>query len=104
MMILLLPMVMVVASLGYAETTDTAAGAVEISLLTTIVTGNIGLTLGLAIAIVGIFQFIKGKTAEAVTFVVLGVLITLLPGIYNGIRSISCTVVKGLDAHCGPQN
>lgn len=79
-----------------------APGAAEVRLLEMIFTGNIGLAIGLAIAILGIFSFVKGNTAGAIVFVVLGVIITLLPGIYNGVRIIACPIASALGGHCGP--
>jgi len=87
------------AATGYAQTGD-AAGAVELKLVQIIFTGNIGLFLGLAITIMGIIMFVQGDTGGAVFTVILGVLITMLPGVYNGLRYIACPIAVGLGGHC----
>jgi uncharacterized protein YacL len=86
------------ATIIYAA--DGAPGNAELNLLTTIFTGNIGLVIGLVIAITGIIQFVKGDSGAAIYTIVLGVLITLLPGVYNGLRMIACTLVESL-GQCG---
>lgn len=78
-----------------------AVGAAELDLLVAIFTGNIGLLMGLAITIMGIFQFVKGDAGGAIYTIVLGVLITMLPGIYNGLRMIACPIAESLGGHCG---
>lgn len=87
------------AACVYAD--DSPAGAAELSLLTNIFTGNIGLTLGLGVVVLGIFALIQGNSGGAIMLIILGVLITLLPGVYNGVRSITCGIAEGLGAHCG---
>lgn len=86
------------AATGYAQND---AGAVELDLMRRIFTGNIGLFLGLAVTIMGIIMFVKGDTGGAVFTVLLGVLITMLPGVYNGLRIIVCPIAEGFGGHCG---
>lgn len=87
------------AATAFAATGD--PGNAEMNLVVAIFTGNIGLVIGLAITIMGIFQFVKGDTGGALYTIVLGVLITMLPGIYNGLRMIACPIAESLGGHCG---
>ena len=87
------------ASAYAAEASD--VGAAEVKLLVNIFTGNIGLVIGLIVTIMGVFMFIKGDSGGAVYVVVLGVLITMLPGIYNGLRIILCPIAESLGGQCG---
>ncbi len=87
------------AACGYAAEGD--VGAAELQLLEKIFTGNIGLTLGLIVAAVGIFTFVNGNIIGGIIMVVLGVLITLLPGVYNGLRALACPIAESLGGKCG---
>jgi uncharacterized membrane protein YiaA len=88
------------AACAYAE--DAAAvGAVELDFLTHIFTGNLGLILGLGIVIVGIWKVALGDTIQGIILVVLAVLITLLPQVYNGLHAIVCPIASSLGGHCG---
>ncbi len=90
------------AATAYAQSTGSSdVGAVELDLLVTILTGNIGLFLGLAVTIMGIIIFVKGDTGGAVFTVILGVLITMAPGVYNGLRFIACPIAEALGGQCG---
>jgi len=79
----------------------TEAGCVELNLLVAIFTGNIGLVLGLCVTIMGIFMFVKGDTGGAVWTMILGVLITMVPGVYSGLRLIACPIAQSLGGQCG---
>lgn len=76
-------------------------GSAELHLFEKIFTGNIGLTLGLLVAAVGIFSFVNGNLVGGIIMVVLGVIITLLPGVYNGLRAIACPIAESLGGKCG---
>lgn len=92
------------AATGYADAGNAGAGnagAVELDLVVRILTGNIGLLIGLVVTIMGIILFVKGDTGGAVFTVILGVLITMTPGIYNGLRFIACPIAEALGGHCG---
>ena len=90
------------AATAYATQQQSGAvGAAELNLLVAIFTGNIGLLIGLAITIMGVFQFVKGDAGGAIYTIVLGVLITMLPGIYNGLRMIACPIAESLGGRCG---
>lgn len=89
--------------LGVSETTG-SAGAAEINLLNLIFNGYIGFALGLLIVTIGIFEFAMGRTERGVTLIILGVLITLLPGLYNAMIGLFCPAVNALSggaARCG---
>jgi hypothetical protein len=73
-----------------------AVGSLEVNLLETILTGNLGLILGLAVTILGIFRIAMGKMGDGITLCIVGVLIVLTPGVYNGIRLIVDPIVKAL--------
>lgn len=58
------------------------------------VTGNIGLFIGLALAILGIWTWVvKQETAAGIMLIVGGVLITVAPGVFNTIGSIVAPIV-----------
>lgn len=87
--------------LGTTFAADTSVGAAELSLLDKIFTGNIGLVLGLAVAVAGLWKFAHGDFSGAVMMMVLAVLLTLLPGVYNGLRLIVCPIARTLGGQCG---
>jgi type IV secretory pathway VirB2 component (pilin) len=61
-----------------------------------VITGNIGLFIGLAIVILGLWTWIiKQETGAGITMIIGGVLITLAPGIFNGVREFMGGVVQG---------
>jgi hypothetical protein len=60
------------------------AGSLELSALTHIVTGNIGLTIGLLVTIWGLWKtVVGGDTGSGLIIMVCGVLVTLFPGVSN---------------------
>ncbi len=81
------------AGLGF---TDDAIGGAEVKLLTMVLTGPLGLALGLAVVAMGIWQFAQQNNGVAITMVLAGVLITLAPGIYNGARTVVCPITQAL--------
>ena len=85
-----------------ASTADAAAGAAEIKLLNMLFNGNIGFSLGLAIVVLGLITIVKGSMNGGLTLILLGVLITLTPGVYNSARSLFMPMVCGLwSLNCG---
>ncbi len=60
------------------------AGEAEVRLVTMMLTGPLGMALGLAVVTLGIWQFVQQNNGAAIMLVIAGVLITLAPGIYNG--------------------
>lgn len=86
---LLLPLV------GFAEEC-TAAGCAEVQLVTMMLTGPLGMALGLAVVTLGIWQFVQQNNGAAIMLVIAGVLITLAPGIYNGAHAVVCPIMSAL--------
>lgn len=59
------------------------------------ITGNIGLFIGLLIVILGLWTWIiKQETGAGITMIIGGVLITLAPGIFTGMRNMAGGVVR----------
>lgn len=72
------------------------AGAAEVALVTMMLTGPLGLALGLAVVTLGIWQFVQQNNGAAIMLVIAGVLITMAPQIYNGSRAIVCPIMSAL--------
>jgi hypothetical protein len=72
------------------------AGEAEVRLVTMMLTGPLGLALGLAVVTLGIWQFVQQNNGAAIMLVIAGVLITLAPGIYNGAHAVVCPVMSAL--------
>lgn len=71
------------------------AGADALSAFQDALTGNIGLTLGLAIVVIGLLTVVVGGKAGAGLLMILGgALLTLSPGIFNGVRNMVFGVVS----------
>lgn len=86
-----------------AHAATTVAGQPELTLLQNLVTGSIGKFVGLLVAFVGAYTLIRGNSAFGITLIILGILITMLPGVYRGVRLVTCPIVQGItggDAHC----
>lgn len=63
--------------------------------LENVITGNIGLLLGLGITILGLWTWIIGqKTGAGIIMIIGGVLLTLAPGLFNGARNMLGGVVQ----------
>lgn len=80
-----------------AGTTTTAGGAGSnvLSGIQGAITGNIGLFIGLALAILGIWTWVvKQETAAGIMLIIGGVLITISPGVFNTIRGVVDGVVQ----------
>ncbi len=74
----------------------TNAGQGLLNTLQTAITGNIGLFIGLAIVILGLWTWIiKQETGAGITMIIGGVLITLAPGLFNGVRSFVGNAMQG---------
>lgn len=64
--------------------------------LETLLTGNIGLFIGLAVVVLGLWTWIiKQETGAGITMIIGGVLITLAPGMFNGVRDFTKEVMVG---------
>lgn len=79
-----------------------AVGDAGGSVLTAIegaVTGNIGLVIGLVLAILGLWTWIvKQETAAGIVMIIGGVLITVAPGIFDTARDIIGPIIGTADA------
>ncbi len=91
---------LLLAGIGWAQ--DAPAGEAELRLLELFLTGNYGLTLGLGVVIFGIFQIVQQNVGGGILLIVVGALIVLAPGIYNGTRMIVCpiTALLGNNIQC----
>lgn len=70
------------------------AGGDAVATLVGAITGNIGLLIGLAITVAGLWTWIIGqKTAAGLTMVIGGVLLTMAPGLFKGVRDVAVGVV-----------
>lgn len=72
-----------------------SAGGAMLSTLRDAITGNIGFFIGLAITILGLWTWIvKQETGAGIVMIIGGVLITLVPGIFDGVRGVAQGVVE----------
>ena len=92
---LLLTVVLADASFAATATGAAGAGNTALSTLTGAITGNIGLLIGLGLAVGGLWTWIVGQnTAAGLTMIAGGILLTLSPGIFNGMSRIVAPVVN----------
>lgn len=65
------------------------AGGNMLTTLEDSITGNIGFFIGLAITVLGLWTWIiKQETGAGIVMIIGGVLITLVPGIFNGMHDV----------------
>lgn len=84
-----------------ATSVTTDLGDPELKLFQSLITGNFGTFLGLLTAFIGAYTLIvKGETGFGVMLIALGVVITLLPGVYNGMRLVTCPIAEALGGSC----
>ncbi len=77
-------------------------GGTELSALTALVTGNVGLAIGLGATIFGIYTwFVKQSVGLGLLMIIGGILFTLAPGVFNGTRTVLCPLVTSLGGTCG---
>lgn len=77
-----------------------AVGAPELKLVELLLTGNLGLFLGLAVAFLGVYTLSAGQSpAFGLVLIVLGALITLTPSIYKGTRAVICPIIQTLSSN-----
>lgn len=73
------------------------AGDAELKAFSSILTGNIGLALGLCLAIWGIIKaVVSGETAMGFTLIICGILLTIFPGVFNAATSTFLPVVQSI--------
>jgi hypothetical protein len=95
----MLVMLVVVASPAFAVTDSSAsdAGGTILTTLEQAITGNIGFVIGLGVTILGLWTWIiNQETGAGITMIIGGVLITLVPGIFDGARNMMFGVVTTL--------
>lgn len=86
-------MVTTLGSVGVAQEAAQAGGNL-LDTLTGVLTGNIGLFIGLLIVVLGLWTWIiKQETGAGITMIIGGVLITLAPGIFTGVQDFASGVV-----------
>ncbi len=73
-----------------------AVGGAELRLLEIFLTRWIGITIGLGVAVYGIFKFSQSETGFGITLVLVGAAITFAPGIFNGFRMVVEPMAKAL--------
>jgi|GEM_PF-3884679 len=78
-----------------------AVGQNELHLLEIILTGSIGMGIGLLVTAIGIYRVAMGSTRGGIILILLGAMVTVLPGIYNGVRDITCGIAAGFGGQCG---
>ncbi|MBI1308527.1 MAG: hypothetical protein GC129_01535 [Proteobacteria bacterium] len=70
------------------------AGNTILGTLQDSITGSIGFFIGLAITILGLWTWIvKQETGAGIVMIIGGVLITLVPGIFNGMHDLASGVL-----------
>ncbi|PZP39337.1 MAG: hypothetical protein DI585_04470 [Pseudomonas fluorescens] len=80
---------------GSAGGAASGAGSAATATLIGVITGNIGLLIGLGVTLLGLWTWIIGqKTGAGLTMIVGGVLITMAPGLFNGVRSMATGVME----------
>lgn len=99
---LVLVSLMAGASPSWAATNNDEVGAAELSLLNSLFTGPLGYALGLAVLVMGIIEFFVNGDRKGIMLMVLGVLITLTPGVYNAASNLFVPMVCALwSLSCG---
>lgn len=71
-------------------------GEAELQLLELFLTSTYGLSIGLGVAIYGIYKFSQNDTGFGILLVVIGACITFAPGILNGTRLFVCPITAAL--------
>jgi hypothetical protein len=88
-----------VASLFFMSASGVAqsVGAPELRLVEEFLTGNYGFLIGLATAFAGVYKLAaKADPKGGALLIILGVLFTMIPAIYNGTRLIVCPIARAL--------
>ena len=91
--------VCIVLALVSARTTlaGTSVGDIELKAVESVLTGNIGMAVGLIITIWGIWElFVKGETVRGGILLFCGVAITVFPGVFNVFQALVLPAVQVL--------
>lgn len=70
------------------------AGGEALMTFQDMLTGNIGLTIGLGIMVIGLLTMVMGKAGAGLVMILGGALFTMSPGIFNGVRNALYGVVS----------
>lgn len=73
-------------------------GSKELTLVQSLITGSVGAFFGLLVAFCGVYVFIVKGSNFGIILIILGVAITFLPSIYNGVRVVVCPIAKALSS------
>ncbi len=85
-----------------AQNNAATAGSNALTTLQDAITGRIGLFIGLAIVVLGLWTWIiKQETGTGITMIIGGVLITLAPSMFNGAREFIGGVVTTFSGNSG---
>lgn len=78
---------------AFAQVSD--AGSSVLGSLEDAITGNIGLIVGLCLAVLGIWTWVvRQETAAGILLIIGGVLITITPGVFNTIGDMVAPIVE----------
>jgi len=85
----LLAVTVLLANPSFAQSSGAGqAGSNFLNTLKGLITGNLGLFLGLAITVFGIWTWvINQNTGAGITMIIGGVLLTVAPGLFSGVQS-----------------
>jgi len=87
----------VMAHPAFAAGSASSAGDNFLTTLQDLITGRLGLFIGLAITVLGLWTWIiKQETGAGITMIVGGVLITVAPGLFNGVHDFVDSAVTGI--------
>jgi hypothetical protein len=90
---LLVGAIFIMASTAWAQE---AVGGAELRLLELFLTGTYGITIGLGVAIFGLWQISQSNMGFGIILLIVGACITFAPGILNGTRAFVCPITKAL--------
>lgn len=91
----LLSLALIMPCISFAQTQP--IGAPELKLVETFLTGNFGFFIGLATAFYGVYKIgAKADARGGTLLIIIGVLFTLIPTIYNGTRLVVCPIAKAI--------
>lgn len=79
---------------------DSPAGKLELDALSSLLTGNFGMAVGLLITLWGIWKaFVQGETGVGFVLLACGAALTVFPGVFNTATAIVKPMVSGLTGH-----
>lgn len=73
------------------------AGEVELNAIEGVLTGNLGLAVGLLITIWGLWKMVAGgETGGGILIMICGVLLTIFPGVFNTAAEVVLPLVRSV--------